>query len=88
MKFGDIICLSDDSTKKYIVLATKDIQEKKYALITEFNATFNVKAKTIKNADIDLKKAILISSNNLNNKVEFESNKEIIYELCNKFYSN
>ena len=86
MNLGDIIYLSDETDKKYIVLATKETNEKEYALITEFNAKINIKEKNIKNADINLKKSILISKNKKTEKIEFESDKNIIYELCSKIF--
>lgn len=88
MKFGDIIYLSDEKDKKYVILSTKETNDKTYALITEFNAEINFKEKSITNANIDLSRAILISKNNFNGEITFESDKNIILELCKIFFRN
>ena len=86
MKFGDIIYLSDEKDKKYVILSTKETNDKTYALITEFNAEINFKEKSITNANIDLSRAILIAKNNFNGEITFESDKNIILELCKIFF--
>ena len=86
MKFGDIIYLSDEKDKKYVILSTKETNDKTYALITEFNAKINFKEKSITNANIDLSRAILIAKNNFNGEITFESDKNIILELCKIFF--
>lgn len=88
MKIGDIIFLSDEKEKKYLVLSTKETNEKCYALITEFNALINVKERKIKNANIDLRKAIAISSDKQTGDIEFINDTNIIAELCSIFYPN
>lgn len=88
MKFGDIIYLSDEKDKKYVILSTKETNDKTYALITEFNAEINFKEKSITNANIDLSRAILIAKNNFNGEITFESDKNIILELCKIFFRN
>ena len=88
MKFGDIIYLSDEKDKKYVILSTKETNDKTYALITEFNAKINFKEKSITNTNIDLSKAILIAKNNFNGEITFESDKNIILELCKIFFRN
>lgn len=86
MKIGDIVYLTDNRDINYIVLATKDCQEKQYALVTPFDAKINFKQRKIKDVNIDLKKAILISVNKVNKKVQFESDKKIISDLCKIIY--
>ena len=85
MNKGDIINILD---KGYIVLAVKSISDKNYALITEFDANINFKEKTIKDADIDLKKALLVSFDIEANSINFETDINIISELIECIYEN
>ena len=88
MNLGDIIYLSDNKEKKYIIVSLKEINEKYYALITEFDATINIKERSIKNIDVDLTKTIAISKDKLTEKIEFVEDEKIISELCNIIYPN
>ena len=85
MNKGDIINILD---KGYIVLAVKSISDKNYALITEFDANINFKEKTIKDADIDLKKTLLVSFDIETNSINFETDINIISELIECIYEN
>ena len=81
MKIGDIIYLSDDKDKKYLVISALEDENKVYSLITEFDAKFNIKERKITNADINLDKVIAIFADKKNRKIEFLEDRDIITKL-------
>lgn len=86
MKIGDVFQLSNEKDK-YVVLAVKELKDKHYALIVPFSAKINLKEKRIKDANVDLTKAVLVSMDIFTNEIKIETNRDITAELLGKIYN-
>lgn len=85
---GNIITVPGVLEGTNIVLSRIEKENLIYALITKIDGKIDFKNQKITNTVIDISKSFVISYDKKTEKIDFDSNKEIIRLLLNKMKNN